>query len=146
MEYSRGFQLSRTSLSYSLVTGCPWSVLRFSCLVWSIVLDADRILVAMALSWCRLGWFSNSNLGSVDSRRRMRCVGSLSWLVSRASEDQWLKLVMSLCTCAWAVKPLSEILFMALARCSILICVARPLVGESPSPSSLSVRCTPSIG
>ncbi len=77
--------------------GCPWRVLLFSCLVWSIVLDTDRILVAMSLSWCRLGRFSNSNPGSVDAKRRMRSVGSLRWFVSRASEGQWLKLVMRLC-------------------------------------------------
>ena len=86
LEYSRGLQLCRTSLSYSLVPGCPWSVFRFSCLVWSIVWDADRMLVAMSLSWYRLGRFSNSNLDSVDARRRTRSVGSLRWLVSRASK------------------------------------------------------------
>ena len=108
LEYIRGLQLCRTSLSYSLVPGCPWIVLRFSCLVWSIVWDADRMLVAMSLSWCRFGRILNSYPGSVDARRRMRSVGSLRWLVSRASEGKWLKLVMSLCTCAWTVKPLSE--------------------------------------
>ena len=48
------------------------------------------MLVAMSLSWCRLVRFSNSNPGNVPARRRMRSVGSLTWLVSRASEGQWL--------------------------------------------------------
>ena len=72
------------------------------------MLDADWMLVAMSLSRCRLGRFSNSKPGSVDAKRMMRSVGSLRWLVFKATESQWLKLVMSLCTCAWAVKPLSE--------------------------------------
>ena len=71
------------------------------------MLDADRKLVAMSLSWCRFGRFSNSNPGSVDAMRKMCSVGSLRWLVSRASKGKWLKSVMSQCTCAWAVKPLS---------------------------------------
>ena len=76
LEYSGGLQWCLTSLSYSLVPGCPWSVLLFSCLVWSMVCAADRMLVAMSLSWCRLGRFSNSNPGMVLARRRMRSVGS----------------------------------------------------------------------
>jgi len=90
MVYSRGLQWCLASLSYSLVPGCPWSVLLFSCLIWSMVCDADRMLVAMSLSWCRLGKFSNSNPDMVLARRRMRSVGSLRWLVSRAFEGQWL--------------------------------------------------------
>jgi hypothetical protein len=77
LEYSRGFQLCLTRLSYSLVPGCPWSVLLFSCLVWSIVCDADMMLVTMSLSWYRLGRLSNSNPGMVLARRKMRSVGSL---------------------------------------------------------------------
>jgi hypothetical protein len=50
LEYTRGLELCLASLSYSLVHGCPWSVLLFSCLVWSILLDADRMIVAMSLS------------------------------------------------------------------------------------------------
>jgi len=46
------------------------------CLVWSIVCDVDLILVAMSLSWCRLGRFSNSNPGMVPARRRIRSAGS----------------------------------------------------------------------
>jgi len=103
------------------------------------------MLVAMSLSWCRLSRFSNSNPGHVPARRRMRSMGSLRWLVSRASEGQWLKLVRSLCICAWAVKPLSEFLFIACVRCSMPICVALSLVGGIPSPVSFSVRCTPSV-
>ena len=105
-----------------------------------MVLDADRMLVAMPLSWCRLGRFSNSNPGSVDAIRRMRNVGSLRWMVSRASEGQWLKLVMILCSCAWAVKPLSEFLFIAFVRCSMPICVALSLVGVSLNPAFPRVR------
>ena len=95
------------------------------------------MLVAMSLSWCRLGRFSNSSPGKVPARRRMRCVGSLRWLVSRASEGQWLKLVMILCTCAWAVKPLFELFFMVCVKCSIPICVALSLVEGEPQPSFL---------
>ena len=91
------------------------------------------MLMAMSLSWCSLGRFSISNPGKVPARRRMRSVGSLKWLVSKASEGQWLKLVMILCTCAWAVKPLSEFLFMTLVTCSIPICVALSLVGGAPA-------------
>ena len=97
LEYSRSLQLCRTSLSYSFVPGCSCSVLRFSCLVWSIVLDAHRMMVAMSLYWCILGRFSNSNSNSVDARRRMRSVGSLRWLVSRASEGQlYLSIYLSI--------------------------------------------------
>jgi len=129
LEYSRGLQGCMASLSHSLGPGCPWSVLLFSCIVWSIFCDADRMLVAMSLSWCRLGRFSNSNPSMVPARRRMRSVGSLRWLISKASECQWLKLVMILGTCVRAVKPLSEFLFMAFFTCSIPICVALSPVG-----------------
>ena len=104
-------------------------MLLFACLGRSIVWDADRMLVAMSLSWCRLVRFSNSNPGYAPARRRMHSVESLRWLASRASEGPWLKLMRSLCTCAWAVKPLSEFFFMAFVRCSMLICVASSLVG-----------------
>jgi len=67
-------------------------VLLFSCLAWSIRCDADRMLVAISLSWYRLGKLSNSNPGMVPARRRIRSVGSLRVLVSRASNGQWLKL------------------------------------------------------
>ncbi len=53
-------------------------------------------------------------------------------------DDSW--------TCARAVNPLSEFLFMAFVRCSIPICVALSLVGGSPNPASLSVHWTPSVG
>jgi hypothetical protein len=44
LEYSRGLQWRLASLSYYFVPGCPWSVFLFSCLVWSMVCDADRML------------------------------------------------------------------------------------------------------
>ena len=104
------------------------------------------MMVAMSLPWCRLGRFSNSNLEKAPARRMMRSVGSSRWLVSRASEGQRLKLVMILCTYAWAVKPLSVFLFKAFVRCSIPIYLALSLAEGSPSPTSLSVRCISSVG
>jgi len=86
LEYSRGLQWCLISLSYSLAPGCPWSVLLIFCLVWSILCDADHMLVAMSLSWCRLGRLSNSNLGTVPARCRMRSVGRMRVLVPRASD------------------------------------------------------------
>ncbi len=71
----------------------------------------------MSFYSCRLGRFSNLNPGMVPARRRMRSVGSLRWLVSKASEGQWLKLAIILCTCAWAVKPLSEFLLVVFIKC-----------------------------
>jgi hypothetical protein len=44
-----------------------------------------------------------------------------------------LKSVMILCTCAWAVKPLSEFVFMVFVKCYISICVALFLVGGTPT-------------
>jgi hypothetical protein len=45
------------------------------------------MLVAMSLSWYKLGRFSNSRPGMVPARRRIHSVGNLRWLfVSKASE------------------------------------------------------------
>ena len=77
--------------------------------------------------------FSNSNPGMVLARRRMRSVGSLRWLASKASKGQWLKLVIILCTFAWALKHLSEFLFMAFVKCSMPICVALFEWGGAPT-------------
>jgi len=47
-----------------------------------------------------------------------------------------MKLVMILCTCTWAVKPLSEFLFTAFVKCSIPIHVALSRGGGGePQPS-----------
>jgi hypothetical protein len=53
-------------------------------------LDASRMLVAMALSWCRDGRRSNSSPGMLLASLRMRKVGSLSGLDSSASYGKWL--------------------------------------------------------
>jgi len=100
----------------------------------------------MSLSWCRLGRFSNVNPGMLPTRRRMRSVGSLRWLVSKAFEGQWLKLVMILCTCVWAMKPLFVFFSWRLLRVLYPFVWPGPEVGGSPNPASLSVHCMPSVG
>jgi len=57
---------------------------------FSIVCDADLMSVTISLSCCSLERFSNSRPGTVLARRKMRSVGSLRVVVSRASVGQWL--------------------------------------------------------
>ncbi len=98
------------------------------------------MVVAMSFSLWRLGMFSNSKPGMLLARRRILSVGILRLLVSSASGGQWLSSDMIPWTRAWAAKPLSEFLFMAFVRFSILIWVALSVMGGSPRPASLSGR------
>lgn len=61
-----------------------------SCLVLSTVRDADLMLVAVSLSCCSPGSFLRSRPDTVLARRKIRRVGSLRVVVSRASIGQWL--------------------------------------------------------
>ena len=76
---------------------------------------------------------------------KMRSVGSLRGLDSRASVGQCPDWVRSRRICAWARYPLSVSLFMVRTRCSTPIWVTLYLIDGKPSPSYLRVLCTPSV-
>ena len=77
--------------------------------------------------------------------RRVRSVGSLRELDSRSFVGQCPNRVRSRRMCAWDRYPLSVSLFMVRTRCYSPIWVALSLIVGTPSPSSLSRLCTPSV-
>ena len=75
------------------------------------------MLVIISLFCCNPERFSNYRPDTALTRRRIRRVGSLKAVVSRAYVDQWLNWDKIMWTCACAVNPLS-IFFIVRVRCS----------------------------
>ncbi len=80
-----GWHCCRTNVSYSLVPMVHWMVCRFWWRMSSVVCEASRMDVAMALSLVRGGGLSRCRFVMVLARRSTRSVGSLSGLDSSAS-------------------------------------------------------------
>ena len=133
-------------MSYSLVPCWHWIVCLMSMRMEYVARGATRRLVAISFSRYSGGRFSRARPLIELASLKVRSVGSLSGLDSRASVGQWPSQVRSRRMCAWAMYPLSVSLFMVRTRCSTPNCVALSLIDGSPSPISLRGLCTLSVG